>query len=411
MQRALRTLLLAFICLAGAGWAFAADAHTSVHEIREILRTRLFPPPEEAELQALTPNNLAQGLEQLDPYARYFSAENSPQAILSDNQLPRIGAQLFEDNGQVLLSPFSTGPMAQAGVSERVELLEINGHSIQGRDLHDIAAILSGEPDSLVLLRIRPWSKAKTQTLAVVRSSFRPLDVELIHAPEQPVLRIRQFMAGQTRSALKASIDFLDCKDGPLIIDLREAGGGDLFEALDCAALFVPQGKLLGGLMTRESGKSMVSSPSGDKASMPVVLLTGPDTASAAEVFAAALAYHGRAELIGRPTFGKCTTQTEVTLSDGSVLRFTNGQILGPEGQECWSSGLVPDVLVSEDVLYDLQYLLDQAKALSGHFELPFCVPGEVKEKAQAKGMRLCSRTFTWLYKPGLRWVCKEREH
>ncbi|MDZ7762323.1 MAG: S41 family peptidase [Desulfovermiculus sp.] len=170
-------------------------------------------------------------------------------------------------------------------------------------------------------------------------------------------------MAGQTRSALKASIDFLDIQESPLIIDLRESGGGDLFEALDCAGLFVPQGKSLGGLMTRESGKSMVFSPPGDKVSMPVVLLVGPDTASAAEVFAAALAYHGRARLVGRPTFGKCTTQTEVKLSKGSVLRFTNGRILAPEGQECWSSGLVPDVLVSEDALYDLQSLLDQANA------------------------------------------------
>jgi carboxyl-terminal processing protease len=174
------------------------------------------------------------------------------------------------------------------------------------------------------------------------------------------VLRIRDFIAGQTRSALKASIDFIDLQESPLVIDLRESGGGDLFEALDCAGLFVSQGKSLGGLITRESGKSMVFSPPGDKVSMPVVLLVGPDTASAAEVFAAALHSNDRAILVGRPTFGKCLTQTEVTLSDGSVLRITNGRILLPEGIKCSAEGLVPDVHIPEYRLYNDAFLLDQ---------------------------------------------------
>ena len=93
---------------------------------------------------------------------------------------------------------------------------------------------------------------------------------------------------------------------------------------------------------------------------MPVVLLIGPDTASAAEVFAAALHSNDRGRLIGRPTYGKCTTQTEVTLSDGSVLRFTNGRILAPEGRQCHAQGLRPDVLVPENTLHDLQFLLEQ---------------------------------------------------
>ncbi|MDZ7762324.1 MAG: hypothetical protein U5L00_18985 [Desulfovermiculus sp.] len=73
--------------------------------------------------------------------------------------------------------------MTQAGVSERAELLEINGHSVQGRDLHEVAAMLHGEPESLVQLRLRPLSADSAKTVDVVRSSFRPLDVELIHAP------------------------------------------------------------------------------------------------------------------------------------------------------------------------------------------------------------------------------------
>ena len=341
--------------------AEAQPPQASLDEIREILRTRLYPPPGETELQALTLDHLAQNLKSLDPYARYYPTENPLKKILPDNQLSGIGAQLFESNTQMLLSPFPRGPLTQAGISERAELLEVNGRSVQGLALHDIAAMLHGEPESLVQLRLRPLSADAAQTVAVIRRTFRPLDVELVDAHGQPVLRIRDFIAGQTRSALKASIDFLDLREGPLIIDLRESGGGDLFEALDCAGLFVAQGKSLGGLETRGSGRTFISSPPGRKISVPVVLLVGPDTASAAEVFAAALASNGWARLVGRPTYGKCTTQTEVTLSDGSVLRFTNGRILAPGGRSCAAEGLEPELAVPESRLYDLEYMVTKA--------------------------------------------------
>ncbi len=360
-QKIFAAFLPPLVCLVVSGWVFATDSYAPVDEIRDVLRTRLYPPPQEADLQALTGQTLAQDIKNLDPYARYYPAETSPENILPNNQLSGIGAQLFEGNGQILLSPFSRGPLTQAGVSERAELLEVNGHSVQGLALHDIAAMLQGEPESLVQLRIRPLSADSAQTVTVVRSTFRPLGVELVDAHGQPVLRIRDFIAGQTRSALKASIDFLDLREGPLIIDLRESGGGDLFEALDCAGLFVVQGKSLGGLKTRGSGRTFISSPPGRKISVPVVLWVGPDTASAAEVFAAALHSNDRAILVGLPTFGKCLTQTEVTLSDGSVLRITNGRILLPEGSKCSAEGLIPDVHIPEYRLYNDAFLMDQS--------------------------------------------------
>jgi carboxyl-terminal processing protease len=361
MQKILRSFLPALVCLVAAGLALPADAHAPLDEIREVLRTQLYPPADETTLQALSWDNLAQKLKQLDPYAGYFTAEQA--AGLLAEQAPRtgVGAQLFARKGSMLLSPYPGGALDQAGIIERCVLLAINGQAVQDRTLSEAAAMLHGQPGSLIRLRIRPLSSASAQTVTVVRSSFRPPDVELIQTAGRTVLRIRDFVAGQTRSALKASIEFLDIPDGPLIIDLRESGGGDLFEALDCAGLFVAQGKSLGGLETRDSGRTLVSSPPGDKVSGPVILLVGPDTASAAEVFAAALQRNESALLIGRPTYGKCTTQTEITLSDGAILRVTNGYVLAPEGRSCAADGLKPDLYIPESDLYDMDYMVDQA--------------------------------------------------
>jgi carboxyl-terminal processing protease len=89
-----------------------------------------------------------------------------------------------------------------------------------------------------------------------------------------------------------------------------------------------------------------------------LVLWVGPGTASAAEIFAGILQQHGLAHLVGTRTFGKCSTQTDVALSDGSVLRLTNREVLLPDGAGCSGTGLSPNVAVDGNALLDDARLL-----------------------------------------------------
>jgi len=136
----------------------------------------------------------------------------------------------------------------------------------------------------------------------------------------------------------------------------------------------------------------MVNSPGEKKFAGPVVLLVGPDTASAAEVFAAALGHHRRALLVGRPTFGKCSTQTRIKLSDGSVLQFTNGLILGPEGSNCSPAGVQPHITVPEKRLFDTAWLVRRGlkglaeNALTGMPGLQYSLERLATERARSDG-------------------------
>jgi len=87
-------------------------------------------------------------------------------------------------------------------------------------------------------------------------------------------------------------------------------------------------------------------------------VIVGPDTASSAEIFAGALHRQGRAMLVGQSTYGKCSSQTDARLSDGSVLRYTNRDVLLPDGKSCSGAGLVPDRQVSEADMLDLAALV-----------------------------------------------------
>ena len=300
-------------------------------------------------------------LERFDPYARYFPAREYQSPMTGREAWIGIGAELIARGEGIFLSVYRGGAADKAGVPDRSRLLEVDGRGVGGLDVQAVASLLKGEEDTVVRLSLaRPGGG--NFDVRVVREAFKPLDVEPVPPGDRQVLRLREFVGGMTRPALQATIDFLARKgagrDGLLVIDLRDAGGGDLYEAFDMAGMFLPAGTLLGTIQGRGEEVRAVRAPSGEKYSMPLALIVGPDTASSAEIFAGALHRQGRATLVGRRTYGKCSSQTDARLSDGSVLRYTNRDVLLPDGSSCSGAGLVPDREVSETELMDLAGLV-----------------------------------------------------
>jgi carboxyl-terminal processing protease len=228
--------------------------------------------------------------------------------------------------------------------------MAIDGQTIAGLPVETVADHLKGRDGTVVTLFIERPDGRRTR-IQVERRAFTPLDVEPVQSGTRQVLRIREFVGGLTLPALLATIDFLhrntivqtNGAEKLLVIDLRDAGGGDLYEAFDVAGLFLPSDTVLGTLSGRNGERYEFRAPVGTKLDMPLALLVGPDTASAAEVFAGTLQQHGRAKLVGQRTYGKCSSQTDARLSDGSVLRYTNRKVFLPDGRSCADVGLQPD--------------------------------------------------------------------
>lgn len=360
--------------LFGLGLGVVAAVHAAgpsdrvVDEVRAHLREQLAQPPSEAALAALRRDDLTLGLMALDPHARFIPAGEYRPPLMGPEAWTGIGASLMFQAGEVLLDVYRSGPADRVGVPGRSRLVTIDGLAVKGLTPAEIATRLRGEPATEVVLGLISPQGASLRA-HVRREAFRPLDVEVVEPDDQRVLRLREFIAGLTRAAFVATIEFMQregapagAPDAPLVIDLRDAVGGDLYEAFDLAALFLPQGAVLGEQRLRGGETRAMTAPAGTKLNMPLVLLVGPETASAAEVFAGALQHHRRARLIGQQTYGKCSSQTDVVLSDGSVLRLTNREILLPDGRSCSGTGLVPDLVVTDAVFADLARLLERAR-------------------------------------------------
>jgi carboxyl-terminal processing protease len=131
-----------------------------------------------------------------------------------------------------------------------------------------------------------------------------------------------------------------------LVLDLRNDPGGLVDQSIAVADQFLDSGTIVTIRGRHGSVETQVAHKGGVAVTVPVIALVDQGTASAAEILAAALRDHGRAKLVGAPTYGKGTVQTFYDLDDGSGLKLTTARYYTPNGNLLESKGLIPDVPV-----------------------------------------------------------------
>jgi carboxyl-terminal processing protease len=151
-----------------------------------------------------------------------------------------------------------------------------------------------------------------------------------------------------------------------VVLDLRGNPGGYLASAVDVTSAFLRDGVVLYQERGQNDGsrRPYRTTGSAQAPDLPLAVLVDHNSASAAEIVAAALRDNQRAVLIGEKTFGKGTVQELHKLSDDSQLRVTVAQWLTPSGQAIQGQGLLPDQSVAAEDGRDapldaaVQYLL-----------------------------------------------------
>src|SRR5690625_4489250 len=148
-------------------------------------------------------------------------------------------------------------------------------------------------------------------------------------------IELRTFSETTTRE-LRAAIDELR-KEGMkgLVIDVRANPGGLLEQAITASDLFLNRGQVVSELRGRVAGMNQrfVAQSPDQYPGMPIVVLTGAQTASASEILAGSLQDHDRALVVGETTFGKGLVQTLFQLPAGHWLKMTTARWHTPVGR------------------------------------------------------------------------------
>jgi len=323
-----------------------------------------------------------------DPHSSYFSPRNSEEyRIQMSLSYEGIGASLqMIDDYVTIMEVIPGGSAQQSGDLKATDRIIAVGQGkagemvdVVGWRLDDVVALIRGPQGSFVRLQIQPGkaspgavervlvlprtkitleAQAAKKELRTIERGDRKLRVGVITVPSF----YQDFNAraagdedyrSTTRDVQKLIEEFAaeGGIDG-LVLDLRENGGGHLSEAIGLVNLFVAEGPVV---QLRETGgrvevlQSEVPTPA---YSGPLTILVDRFSASASEIFAAAMQDYGRGVVIGQETYGKGSVQNLYPLDRYALgqdpgygqLTVTIGMYYRVTGDSTQNRGVQPDV-------------------------------------------------------------------
>ena len=137
-------------------------------------------------------------------------------------------------------------------------------------------------------------------------------------------------------------------KSRKVLLDLRDASGGDDDEGIRLANFFINQGTLATLEGQKFPKQTFTADPSKCLTSAPVVVLVNRGTYGAAEITTAAIEDAKRGDVVGERTFGEGSVQKTIDLPDGAALILTIAKYEGPAGKKIQDEAVVPNVVVGQ---------------------------------------------------------------
>ena len=313
-----------------------------------------------------------------DPHTSYLSPRNVEDFNIDMSlSLEGIGAVLQRDDDYTkVVRLVAGGPADKAGdlqASDYIVGVAQDGDPIQeilGWRLDDVVDQIRGPKDTLVNLQIIPGGDLQQakKTIQIRRNKVNLDD----QAAKKSVVEIEteegiskigvitlptfymDFAAAQagdpnyrstTRDVYKLIQELSDESISGIVIDLRNNGGGSLREANQLTGLFIKTGttvqvRYADGVIEKQMDRNPFLAYNG-----PMIVLVNRYSASASEIFAAAMQDYKRALIVGSQTYGKGTVQTFGDLSSGQI-KFTQAKFYRVSGASTQHKGVIPDIIL-----------------------------------------------------------------
>lgn len=328
----------------------------------------------------------------VDPHSNYLGPRASENFDISMRlSLVGIGAVLEERDEYTVIRELMAGSPAAAsgllkvgdrivgvGQGEKGQLVDVMGWR-----LDDTVRLIRGEADTVVLLDILPGTAGATEKHNLVPLVRKKITLEeqaakksIIPVSENGLTRqigvialpsfYQDFEARQkgdrnfksaTRDVERILGELKEQKVDGVLIDLRGNGGGSLVEAIELTGLFIDKGPVV--QQRNAKGKITVESDTraGVSWSGPLAVLINRGSASASEIFAAAIQDYGRGLIVGEPSFGKGTVQSMLDLDrithsqqqQYGELKMTVAQFFRINGGTTQLRGVTPDIRFPDD--------------------------------------------------------------
>ncbi|MCA0228814.1 MAG: carboxy terminal-processing peptidase [Bacteroidetes bacterium] len=324
--------------------------------------------------------------EVLDPHTRYFSPADSDRFKQDMYQaLEGIGAVLREDGNYIkVVEVVPGGPAFKDKRLKKDDRIigvaqgdEGKYEDIVGWYVDDAVKKIKGAKGTVVRLQVLAadalpsdppkeirlarekvnlqTSRAKKEVVTITQNKH-DYKIGIIQIPsfyrdfESAGKRDKDF-ASTTRDVQKL-LDSLKAENVEgVVIDLRNNGGGSLTEAISLTGLFISKGPVV--QVREQTGETEVQADLNPEVNYdgPLAVLTNRFSASASEIFAAAIQDYKRGIVLGEQTYGKGTVQTMVDLNQWikdpdklGQINITVAKFYRINGSSTQRKGVSPDI-------------------------------------------------------------------
>ncbi len=298
--------------------------------------------------------------ERLDEYSEFFDYEQTRRFEKSINKnFEGIGIQFRRENKDfVVVKLILGGSAGEGGILVGDILLGADGVSFEGMTTTDeVAAKILGEKGTYVTVEVK-----RGQQKLSFRLERRSLHLPTVEQPawkELPIdwpagLELKSLLyiaissfGEETAAEFKSILELPENKAAKLLIlDLRDNGGGYVHSVIEIARMLIPKGKIV-SFRDNQQQEEVYYSELEQIPYANIIVLVNKNSASAAEILAAALKDSGIGILVGERTFGKGVAQEILSLAGGEYsFKLTFKDFFTPNGDPVHKLGVAPHVLV-----------------------------------------------------------------
>ncbi len=337
---------------------FVAQPSGLTAEAAELIQDNYFRAVGDTELENSSLQGMVRELRRRhgDRFSDYFS----PESLAAFNEqieghFSGIGLSIVPAKaGLHVATVFPGSPAAKAGIDPGDTIVSVEGKSLAGVDSETAVAKIKGPEGTQVTVGVVDAKTGKTREETLTRAQVVlpnvSSQVKEVGGRKLGYVRMLSF-SEDAHAQLAKAVEKVEREGAEgIVLDLRGNPGGLLDEAVQSAAVFLPEGEVVVTTKSRAQGDSTHKTGGGRVSELPLVVLIDRNTASAAEILTAALADDGDAPVVGTRSFGKGVFQEEQDLANGGALKLTVGEYFTPSGENlARTKGIHPDVKVADD--------------------------------------------------------------
>ncbi|MEM9410008.1 MAG: S41 family peptidase [Planctomycetota bacterium] len=288
----------------------------------------------------------------LDPYSSYMSDSQFGEAMSQiEGNFVGLGVELrtHEDHLEIV-SVISGGPAHSSNIAKNDRITAVDGRNVKDTGSEKAADMLRGIEGSFVSVTVER-DGIQPQSIRLQRRRVDIPSVEDIKIIDEEnkvgYIRLTNFQKKTTRDFDSALWKLHSQGMQSLIVDVRGNPGGLLSASVDVANRFVASGVIVSTRGRNPIENYTYRADFNNTWQVPLVVLIDENSASASEVFAAAIRDHRRGTIVGHQSFGKGSVQGifRLNVSSGGV-RLTTAKFYSPHGNAISEIGVKPHVKV-----------------------------------------------------------------